>query len=137
MIEAGGASKREANGKLALIYYLRGRTALYLVSPIIKFKYMSKPLTTKEVIQNLMQAKATKVKLAVVDADGILRGKVISYDKFLSIAEKGFGFCDVIFGWDAADVAYDNASVTGWHSGYPDGKASVDIAIVQAGALGK
>lgn len=88
---------------------------------------MSKPLTVKEVIQKLDAAKTEKVKLAIVDADGILRGKVMSYDKFLSVAEKGFGFCDVVFGWDAGDVAYDNAKVTGWHTGYPDGKASVDI----------
>jgi len=45
---------------------------------------------------------------------------VISIDKFKSVAEKGFGFCDVIFGWDAGDVAYDNARFTGWHTGYPD-----------------
>ncbi|MEJ0104263.1 MAG: hypothetical protein WDO19_17620 [Bacteroidota bacterium] len=48
-----------------------------------------------------------------------MRGKVISIEKFLSVAEKGFGFCDVVFGWDAADVAYDNAKITGWHTGYP------------------
>jgi glutamine synthetase len=41
--------------------------------------------------------------------------------------EKGFGFCDVVFGWDAADHAYDNGSFTGWHTGYPDAMAVVDI----------
>ena len=54
-------------------------------------------------------------------------GKVVSYDKFKSIIEKGFGFCDVVFGWDAADLAYDNAKLTGWHTGYPDAQAVVDI----------
>jgi glutamine synthetase len=48
-------------------------------------------------------------------------------EKFASILEKGFGFCDVIFGWDAGDVAYDNATVTGWHTGYPDTNAVVDV----------
>ena len=31
---------------------------------------------------------------AVTDIDGILRGKVMHIDKFLSSAESGFGFCD-------------------------------------------
>ena len=38
------------------------------------------------------------------------------------------GFCDVIFGWDIGDVLYDNASVTGWHTGYPDIRARVDLS---------
>jgi glutamine synthetase len=33
----------------------------------------------------------------------------------------------VVFGWDAADVAYDNALVTGWHTGYPDALATPDV----------
>src|SRR5690606_2281958 len=36
------------------------------------------------------------------------------------------GFCDVIFGWDSADVLYDNVEVTGWHSGYPDLDCTID-----------
>jgi glutamine synthetase len=67
-----------------------------------------------------------KVKLAVADVDGILRGKVIAFDKFRSIASSGFGFCDVVFGWDATDKAYDNGTFTGWHTGYPDAVAMVD-----------
>jgi glutamine synthetase len=69
-----------------------------------------------------------KIKLAVTDIDGILRGKIISLDKFKSVAEKGFGFCDVIFGWDAGDNAYDNAGITGWHTGYPDAQAKIDLS---------
>nr|WP_307730368.1 glutamine synthetase [Alsobacter ponti] len=34
--------------------------------------------------------------------------------------EKGFGFCDVIVGWDSNDQLYDNVSYTGWHTAYPD-----------------
>lgn len=88
---------------------------------------MASPLTPKAILQNLSAANAEKVKLAITDIDGVLRGKMISFEKFLSVAEKGFGFCDVVFGWDAGDVAYDNASITGWHSGYPDALATVDL----------
>ena len=49
-------------------------------------------------------------------------------EKFLSAVDGGFGFCDVVFGWDIADVCYDNVKVTGWHSGYPDATASVDLS---------
>jgi glutamine synthetase len=80
-----------------------------------------------DIFQQLADNGATKVKLAATDIDGVLRGKVISIDKFRSVAEKGFGFCDVIFGWDAGDVAYDNAKFTGWHTGYPDATAVIDL----------
>ena len=33
----------------------------------------------------------------------------------------------MIFGWDSSDVCYDNAEITGWHTGYPDAKATIDI----------
>ena len=69
-----------------------------------------------------------KVKLGGFDIDGILRGKYVSLDKFWGVAEGGLGFCDVIFGWDSADQLYDNSAVTGWHSGYPDVRATVDLS---------
>jgi len=78
-------------------------------------------------LEKLSDGNTTKVKLAVTDIDGILRGKVVSFEKFSSIVKGGFGFCDVVFGWDSGDVSYDNASVTGWHTGYPDANAVIDL----------
>jgi glutamine synthetase len=69
-----------------------------------------------------------KVKLGGFDIDGVLRGKYVSLDKFWGVAEGGLGFCDVIFGWDSGDQLYDNSQVTGWHSGYPDVRATVDLS---------
>ena len=60
------------------------------------------------------------VKVGVFDIDGVLRGKYMAKEKFLSALENGFGFCDVVLGWDVKDQLYDNASYTGWHTGYPD-----------------
>ena len=68
-----------------------------------------------------------KVKVAITDIDGVLRGKYIHKDKFLSALEGGFGFCNVIFGWDINDLAYDDCKFTGWHSGYPDATARLDL----------
>jgi glutamine synthetase len=71
------------------------------------------------------ERKLTHVKVGVFDVDGILRGKYISRAKFLSALEKGFGFCDVVLGWDANDQLYDNVTFTGWHTGYPDAPVRV------------
>ena len=60
------------------------------------------------------------VKVGVFDIDGILRGKFMHRDKFFSALEAGFGFCDVVLGWDSDDRLYDNVQFTGWHTGYPD-----------------
>jgi glutamine synthetase len=64
--------------------------------------------------------KLSHVKVGVFDIDGILRGKYMSREKFLSALDKGFGFCDVVLGWDSNDQLYDNVKYTGWHTGYPD-----------------
>ena len=69
-----------------------------------------------------------RVKVGAFDIDCTLRGKYISLDKFWSAAESGTGFCDVIFGWDIGDVLYDNAKVTGWHTGFPDATARIDLS---------
>jgi glutamine synthetase len=82
----------------------------------------------KEIIKRIEQSGHRKVKYAVCDIDGILRSKIIHLDKFISIAREGTGFCDVIYGWDAQDACYDNAALTGWHTGYPDRKASLDLS---------
>jgi len=60
------------------------------------------------------------VKVGVFDIDGVLRGKYMSSGKFFSALENGFGFCDVVLGWDSYDQLYDNVTYTGWHTGYPD-----------------
>jgi len=69
-----------------------------------------------------------KVKVGGFDVDGLLRGKYVSLEKFWSALAKGFGFCDVIFGWDVCDRLYDNAKVTGWQTGYPDALARIDAS---------
>ena len=65
------------------------------------------------------------VKLGVADGDGILRGKYLSRDKFLSALTKNLGFCDVVLGWDSNDQLFDNTTFTGWHTAYPDATVRV------------
>lgn len=83
--------------------------------------------TNHPALDKLRKSGAAKVKVAVSDIDGILRGKLLHIDKFMGAVEGGFGFCDVVFGWDVHDVTYDNTSVTGWQHGFPDALARVDL----------
>lgn len=66
-----------------------------------------------------------RAKIGMFDVDGILRGKYLGRDKFLSALEKGFGFCDVVLGWDSNDQLYDNVHITGWHTAFPDATARI------------
>ena len=91
-------------------------------------------MKTEEPIRIRNQAEARRliesrdipyVKLGFTDIDGILRGKYVNRAKFLSALDKGFGFCDVIVGWDSNDQLYDNVKYTGWHTAYPDAPVRV------------
>jgi glutamine synthetase len=81
----------------------------------------------RSLLQNIARSPHEQIKVAVTDIDGVLRGKYLQKQKFLSAAESGFGFCNVVFGWDSGDVCYDNSRYTGWHTGYPDAKVRIDL----------
>ena len=81
-----------------------------------------------DILEYIQSHPSGKVKIAFVDIDGVLRGKYISVEKFLSIIESKTAFCDVVFGWDMGDHAYSNSKFTGWHTGYPDAPASIDLS---------
>ena len=76
--------------------------------------------TAKDVLAYMDAHGATYAKLGVTDVDGILRGKYLHRDKLEGALDGGFGFCDVVLGWDSADQLYDNVKYTGWHTAYPD-----------------
>ena len=76
--------------------------------------------TAEDAFKIIEERDLSHIKVGVFDADGVLRGKYMSRSKFLSALEGGFGFCDVVLGWDSYDQLYDNVTYTGWHTGYPD-----------------
>lgn len=84
-------------------------------------------MVKQEIVRKLEEAGHKKIKFAICDIDGILRSKTLLLDKFIEFSEKSAGFCDVVFGWDSNDVCYDNVEMTGWHTGYPDKKAHLDL----------
>lgn len=89
---------------------------------------MSEQEVTLESLPKLLE-NDTKVKLAGVDVDGILRGKLISKKKFLSVAKEGFGFCSVVFGWDMHDQTYfRELKISNAENGYHDLIAIPDLS---------
>jgi len=88
---------------------------------------MPQAIAIKKVLDAVRESPGMRVKVAVSDIDGVLRGKYLHKDKFFSAVDGGFGFCDVVFGWDMGDQCYDNTTLTGWHKGFPDALARIDL----------
>lgn len=86
---------------------------------------LNKQIWTPESILDSNSA-VRRVKVAITDIDGVQRGKYLHKQKLSSSWSKGFGFCNVVFGWDSADQCYENSEVTGWHTGYPDAMVKLD-----------
>jgi glutamine synthetase len=82
----------------------------------------------QQIISYLQEKNIDKIKFAFADIDGVLRGKVIHHKKFSDGLQKGYGFCDVVFGWDSSDVCNNNIELTGWHTGYPDQICRIDLS---------
>jgi glutamine synthetase len=89
------------------------------------------PEVAQQALDAVRNSPLGKVKVAAADIDGVLRGKVLHKDKFFSAVDSGFGFCDVVFGWDMMDSVYDNTKLTGWHRGFPDATVRLDLATLR------
>ncbi|MBT4626187.1 MAG: glutamine synthetase [Rhodospirillales bacterium] len=83
-------------------------------------------VSTKTEAEFLSSLDCTHVRVGVVDLDGVIRGKYLAKEKFLSVLEGGSAFCSVIFGWDSNDTLYNN-DYTGWANGYPDDQVRVVV----------
>ena len=79
-------------------------------------------------IKEYKSKNISRIKVAITDIDGVLRGKLLSLEKFESILHATGGFCDCVFGWDVNDVLYDNTKFTGWHTAYPDALYKIDVS---------
>ncbi|MEW5910864.1 MAG: glutamine synthetase, partial [Thermodesulfobacteriota bacterium] len=84
------------------------------------------PHMVEQKLKELETEGVDRVKIALTDVDGVLRGKYLSFNKFKSLANATGGFCDCVLGWDCEDKLYDNASFTGWHTAFPDALYRID-----------
>jgi glutamine synthetase len=83
--------------------------------------------TVEDAIALVEERDIRQIKVAATDIDGVLRGKYIHREKFISTLRSGLGFCDVIFGWDSSDELYAQDSITGWKTAFPDAEAHIDV----------
>ncbi|KAI8214277.1 Type-1 glutamine synthetase 2 [Colletotrichum sp. SAR 10_76] len=74
-------------------------------------------------------ANDEKVRVAGVDADGILRGKIMDKEKFLSTISSGFGMSSAIFAWDIHDVLFTTETkIATSEDGFADFVAYPDLS---------
>jgi glutamine synthetase len=77
--------------------------------------------TSADTIRELLDEGAVShAMVGVVDVDGTLRAKHLAVDKLRKALDGELRFCDVVLGFDTSDTVYENTSVTGWHTGFPD-----------------
>ncbi|KII88302.1 hypothetical protein PLICRDRAFT_41464 [Plicaturopsis crispa FD-325 SS-3] len=88
------------------------------------------PRTIDELKELLKDDIKVKVAGTRPDMDGVLRGKFMSKEKFISAASSdGFGFCSVIFGWDMHDTVYSRELlISNRANGIRDILASIDLS---------
>jgi len=84
--------------------------------------------TTKALDHWIEREGIRRFKIGIFDIDGVLRAKYVDREKLRSAVDKGFGFCDVVLGWDAHDELYDRVEVSGWHTGYRDAPVRLDLS---------
>jgi len=60
------------------------------------------------------------IKVGVFDIDGIMRGKYMAATSFCPRSTRATAFATFVLAWDSNDQLYDNVSLTGWHTAYPD-----------------
>jgi glutamine synthetase len=76
-------------------------------------------------IESVASNPTGRVKLAVADIDGVLRGKYVHAPKFPSLVEGGLGFN--VFGADITDETYDDDWMSGRMLGFPDAIVRLDL----------
>ena len=54
--------------------------------------------TLQQKLSHYADRGVSQVKLGLTDIDGVIRGKYVGIDKFISLLKKQGGFCDCIFG---------------------------------------
>lgn len=86
----------------------------------------AKDVKTKEDLSLLIKERGiTHIKVGFFDLDGVMVGKLMAVNKFLSALESNFAFCAVVFGWDISDKLYDGIKMSGWDTGYTDAEIEI------------
>src|SRR5436309_9328617 len=73
-----------------------------------------------DITRLIEEGKVEYVKIGAPDIEGVYRGKRVAAKHFLDSLEDGFGQCDVLFGWDIAEVVLPNLKFSNWERGFAD-----------------
>jgi glutamine synthetase len=73
-----------------------------------------------EIKHLIEEGKIEYVKIGAPDIEGVYRGKRVAAKHFLHSLEDGFAQCDVLFGWDIAEVVLPNLKFSNWERGFAD-----------------
>ncbi len=73
-----------------------------------------------DIKQLIESGKVEYVKIGASDIEGVFRGKRVAAKHFLNSLEDGFAQCDVIFGWDIAEIVLPNLKFSNWEHGFSD-----------------
>jgi len=86
----------------------------------------ARDVKTREDLTLLIKERGiTHIKVGFFDLDGVMAGKLMAVNKFLSSLDSSFAFCGVVFGWDIADKLYDGVKMAGWDTGYTDAEIEI------------
>lgn len=58
----------------------------------------------------LRELGATSVHIGMIDADGGFRDKLVSAEKAIKLAAKGYPFCEVLYFWDIAERTFQDGA---------------------------
>ena len=89
---------------------------------------MKKPNTDAAILEAIRKTRLGKVKVAVSDIDGILRGKYIHRTSSSPRSRAASASATWCSAGTSRDQCYDNTKLTGWQHGFPDALARLDLA---------
>ena len=73
-----------------------------------------------EIRSLVKDGKIEYVKIGAPDIEGVYRGKRVAANHFLNSLDDGFAQCDVLFGWDIAEIVLPNLKFSNWERGFAD-----------------
>src|SRR6266581_4371615 len=73
-----------------------------------------------EIRSLVKDGKIEYVKIGAPDIEGVYRGKRVAASHFLNSLDDGFAQCDVLFGWDIAEIVLPNLKFSNWERGFAD-----------------
>ena len=86
---------------------------------------------SEQLLKDLEQRGITKAKIGGFDVDGVLRGKYVSLDKFWQRSQRASAFATSSSAGTSPTCSTTTRKVTGWHTGYPDAHAVLDLSTLR------